>query len=334
MLTEGIFPTANCLKFAVSKGLVRRARRRPDPAPRHAPDRPFASSRPPPDASPPTTPSQSTGIVAGAVLVKVPRSPASSPTAPSPASARRCLIRGAQRHRPSRTSPSSASRSPPTPNFSSSCPEPHHPVPHRLLRRTSRGRHRVARRRNVPAIVAYAVVAGSASGVVSGSHLEAAYNCTTAVLIAGRARKFWPIIARSTGSYPSPRRRSCPPGPRRAYSRRRRRGSASTVGAYLASAAMNWIILAQMVAYKGAAGERRRERKRRSEGGGGVRGSEGGGAEVCPLFLCETQVATTRQLANLRVRVSRDWISFACVICAGGWMMDDEPSRSARTCCC
>ena len=44
MLTEGIFPTANCLKFAVSKGLVRRARRRPDPAPRHAPNPPLRAT--------------------------------------------------------------------------------------------------------------------------------------------------------------------------------------------------------------------------------------------------------------------------------------------------
>ena len=44
VLTEGIFPTADCLKFAVSKGLVRRARRRPDPAPRRAPNPPLRAT--------------------------------------------------------------------------------------------------------------------------------------------------------------------------------------------------------------------------------------------------------------------------------------------------
>ena len=46
-------------------------------------------------------------------------------------------------------------------------------------------------------------------------------------------------------------------------------GSASVVGAYAASAAMNWIILAQMVAYKGAAGGEEDEKEKDAVKGGG-----------------------------------------------------------------
>lgn len=118
---------------------------------------------------------------------------------------------------------------------------------------------------NVPAIVAYAVVAGSlASGVVSGSHLEAAYNCTTAVLIAGRAPQILANHrARSTGELSFATQALMSAGSAaRIFTTAQEGGSASTVGAYLASAAMNWIILAQMVAYKGAAGEKKTRKKK------------------------------------------------------------------------
>ena len=121
----------------------------------------------------------------------------------------------------------------------------------------------------IPALVSYAlVVASLAVGVVSGSHLEAAYNCTTAVLIAGRAPQILANHrARSTGELSFATQALMSAGSAaRIFTTAQEGGSASTVGAYVASAAMNWVILAQMVAYKGAgAGGEKRGRKKKTQ---------------------------------------------------------------------
>ena len=268
MLTEGIFPANASSSLSARAWCAARDADRPARDTRQI--RPFApplSSRPPPthhlhhplDL-------QSTGIVAGAVLVKVPQITASSPTAPSPASARRCFVRGAQRHVAVVPLPTAPRARRLRRTFLPPSPEPH-PVPHRLLRRTSRGRHRVARRRRErPGDRRLRRRRGLARlRVVSGSHLEAAYIPPPCSSRAAR-RKFWPIIARVRRELSFATQALMSTWSSGAYRRRGGGAPRPPWGAYLASAAMNWIILAQMVAYKGAAGKD--ERKRRSEGGG------------------------------------------------------------------
>ena len=101
---------------------------------------------------------------------------------------------------------------------------------------------------------------------MSGSHLEAAYNCTTAVLIAGRAPQILANHrARSTGelSFATQALMSAGSCAARIFTTAQEGAPRPPWARTLpASAAMNWIILAQMVAYKGAAGEKKTRKKK------------------------------------------------------------------------
>ncbi len=114
------------------------------------------------------------------------------------------------------------------------------------------------------ALLAFGVLAN-----VPDSALETLYNCTTAVLIAGRAPQIVANFrAKSTGelSFASQALMSAGSAAR-IFTTAQEGGGASMLAAYGMSAGMNWIILAQMLLYgnrAGSSGGKRDGRKRKT----------------------------------------------------------------------